>query len=154
MAMQRHPIEPARAGAGRPASAVRGVSALQDEHQEQVALFQWARYAESQWPELALLHAIPNGGHRHKAVAARMRAEGVRRGVPDICLPVPRHGWHGLYLELKTRRGRMSPDQGWWLRHLREQGYFAVLCRGSASAQQTIADYLSLPTVHPAAQLH
>ena len=56
------------------------------EHQEQVALFRWAEFAIARWPELALMYAIPNGGHRHKAVAAGLKAEGVKRGVPDVCL--------------------------------------------------------------------
>ena len=53
------------------------------EHDEQVLIFKWARLSEGRWPELALLFAIPNGGHRHKAVAAKLKAEGVRAGVPD-----------------------------------------------------------------------
>lgn len=42
------------------------------EHAEQVALFGWAVFASVRWPELALLHAIPNGGHRNKITAARL----------------------------------------------------------------------------------
>jgi hypothetical protein len=78
------------------------------EHDEQVALSRWVTLLQPRHPELALLHAIPNGGHRHKAVAVRLKAEGVKRGVPDLCLPVPRGGHHGLYLEMKTRQGRKS----------------------------------------------
>lgn len=73
------------------------------EAQEQITLFSWA--AVQAIPELALLYHIPNGGSRHKAEAARLRAEGVRSGVPDLCLPVPRGGCHGLYIELKRLRG-------------------------------------------------
>ena len=65
---------------------------LASEHQEQAALFRWAWFAQVKHPALALLYAIPNGGHRHKAVAARMKAEGVKAGVPDLCLPVARGG--------------------------------------------------------------
>ena len=54
------------------------------EHVEQAALFRWAEFARARLPELTLLHAIPNGGHRHKATAARLKAEGVKRGVPDL----------------------------------------------------------------------
>lgn len=84
------------------------------EAQEQVTLFSWA--AVQAIPELALLYHIPNGGSRHKAEAARLRAEGVRAGVPDLCLPVPRGGFHGLYIELKRLRGgRLSEQQRAWL---------------------------------------
>lgn len=113
-----------------------------EEHREQVALIRWADFARARWPELALLHAIPNGGQRHKAVAARMKAEGVRAGVPDLCLPVPRGRWHGLYIEMKTRRGRASPDQRWWLRALGKAGYRAEVCRGWDAARQVIEEYM------------
>ena len=54
---------------------------------EQVALFGWAEYNEAYYPELRLLYAIPNGGHRHKAMSAELKAEGVKPGVPNLCLP-------------------------------------------------------------------
>ena len=112
------------------------------EHHEQVALFRWARFAAAGRPELRLLHAIPNGGHRHKAVAARMKAEGVRSGVPDVFLPVPRGGFAGLYVEMKTRRGRVSEEQRRWIDALCAQGYRAEVCRDWNAARQLIEDYL------------
>lgn len=113
------------------------------EHQEQKALFAWASLAEGRWPELGLLYAVPNGGHRHKAVAARMKAEGVKSGVPDICLPVARGGYHGLYIELKTVRGQVSNAQRQWLRRLQAQGYRVAICRGWEAARKFIEDYLT-----------
>jgi hypothetical protein len=116
--------------------------AAESEHKEQVALFRWAEFAAARRPELRLLYAIPNGGHRHKAVAARMKAEGVRRGVLDICLPVARAPHHGLYIEMKTRRGRVSPDQRRWIAALRAQGYRAEVCRDWSEARQVIEQHL------------
>jgi len=116
----------------------------QDEHAEQAALFRWAEFARSRLPELVLLHAIPNGGHRHKATAARLKAEGVKRGVPDVCLPVARNGAHGLYIELKTERGKPTPEQLGWIRALRRQGYVAEVCRGWESARSMIEHYLTV----------
>src|SRR5262245_64718583 len=54
-----------------------------------------------------LCFAIPNGGARDVITAGRLKAEGVRAGVPDVCLPVARAGYHGLFLEVKRpdRRG-------------------------------------------------
>ena len=112
-------------------------------HKEQAALFRWAAFCEARHPELALLYAIPNGGHRHKAVAARMKAEGVKRGVPDVCLPVPRGGHHGLYVEMKTAEGTASQDQKEWLRALQRQGYRVAVCRGWEAARALIEDYLT-----------
>ncbi|QIT54106.1 VRR-NUC domain-containing protein [Aquisalimonas sp. 2447] len=112
------------------------------EHDEQAALFRWAGFARVRWPELAVMHAVPNGGHRRKATAGMLKAEGVRRGVPDICLPVPRAGFHGLYIELKTRRGTATRDQRWWIDALRRLGYRAEICRGWEAARAVIEDYL------------
>ena len=84
------------------------------EEQEQRLLLAWA--ARTGRPELRLLHAIPNGGKRLKSEAARLQAMGVKPGVPDLCLPVPRGKYHGLYIELKRLYGgRVSPAQrpGW-----------------------------------------
>ncbi len=118
------------------------------EHAEQAALFRWAEFARARLPELTLLHAIPNGGHRHKATAARLKAEGVKRGVPDLCLPVARSGAHGLYIELKTERGKTTPEQLGWIRALRRQGYVAEVCHGWESARSMIEHYLSAGPQH------
>lgn len=112
------------------------------EHIEQSALFYWAKLREPHTPELALLFAIPNGGHRHKAVAAKLKAEGVKAGVPDVCLPVPRGQYHGLYIELKAPGGRATDLQRNWLLALGAQGYFTRLCVGWEEAKKTIEDYL------------
>ena len=112
------------------------------EHAEQAALFRWVRFRVQRWPELELLHAIPNGGDRHPAVAAKLKAEGVRRGVPDICLPVPRGLWHGLYIELKAGTNGASPEQRQWISALREQGFRAEVCRGWEAAARLIAEHL------------
>lgn len=114
---------------------------LATEHQEQVVVIDWF---DMQYPALAgRLFAVPNGGHRHKAVAAQLKAEGVRAGVPDLWLPIPCHGFHGLIIEMKRRRGgQASTEQTGWLNFLDVHGYLAVLCAGADPAMQTIKDYL------------
>jgi len=112
------------------------------EHQEQSMLIAWARMTEGTYPELALLHAIPNGGWRHKATAGRLKAEGLKPGVPDLCLPVPRGKYAGCYIEMKSRKGRVRQSQRWWLDRLNEQGYLAVVCKGFAQAVDVITEYL------------
>ena len=110
---------------------------------EQITLFQWAALNVGKMPELVLLHHIPNGGHRSKATAGRLRAEGVKSGVPDLCLPVSRGGFHGLYIEMKRERGNMpTAHQKEWIAALERQGYKAVVCHGWEAAAQTIIDYL------------
>lgn len=123
----------------------------QREHQHQVALVKLCRYKEAEYPELALLYAIPNGGARHGAVAARMKAEGVQAGVPDLHLPVPRCGYASLYIELKApadaargkRAGRVRPKQQGWLDDLNEAGHLATVCHGESHAWGVIEAYLT-----------
>ena len=66
----------------------------------------------------------------------------MKPGVPDICLPVARGGYHGLYIELKTKTGSQSPEQKQWQRDLLNEGYCAVVCRGFYEAVDTIDWYM------------
>lgn len=116
------------------------------ESQEQQALFQWVAIAERQHPELRLLYAVPNGGYRNKVTAATLKSEGVKSGVPDMCLPVARGPYHGLYIELKRRKGgKISDTQTEWIQALRAHKYSAVVCYGWTEARQEIERYLAMP---------
>lgn len=115
---------------------------IPSEHAEQVTLMQWAALAEGHRPLLGLLHAIPNGGQRHPAIAAKLKREGVKRGVPDLCLPVARCGLHGLYLELKAADGRLSNEQKRWRDMLIAQGYGVAVVYGFEEARAVLEDYL------------
>lgn len=113
------------------------------EAQEQAALFEWAAYNEVNHPELRLLFAIPNGDLRHPVVARRLRATGTKAGVPDIFLPVARHGYYGLFIELKVGHNRLSEKQSEWICALRYQRYEVEICRnGWNAAADIILRYL------------
>lgn len=114
------------------------------EHQEQVAIFQWAAFNRRKYPELDLLLAIPNGGKRHIGTAKKLKAEGVKSGVPDITLQVARGGFNGLWIELKAGKGKPTPNQLLWLHNLTEQDYLAVVCVGAKAGIQQIEDYINL----------
>lgn len=114
------------------------------EYTEQVALFEWAAWASGRAPELALLLHIPNGGHRRKGVAGQLKAAGVKAGVPDLLLPVARHGAHGLWIELKAGKGRASEAQQFWRAELLAQGYDAHVVTGWQAAARLLCQYLSL----------
>lgn len=113
------------------------------ESEEQQALFQWANLMSGKHPELNLLVAIPNGGLRNMPEAVRFKAEGVRKGFPDMILPVARKGYHALAIELKrVKGGRVAPEQRQWLDDLSIQGWRAVVCRGFDEAKAEIESYL------------
>jgi len=121
------------------------VDAAPLEHDEQCALFDWADLAQGEHPELAMLFAIPNGGARHPAVAAQLKAEGVKAGVPDIFLACARGRWHGLFVELKRadRSNHATSAQRAWMEMLRRYGYCAIVCYGATEAINAIMGYLT-----------
>lgn len=113
------------------------------EDTEQMHLFEWAAWICKQYPELDLMHHIPNGGKRSKSEAARFKALGVKAGVPDIFLPCAQGGYHGLYIELKrTKGGKLSAAQKEWIDALRGQGYKVIVCYGFDEAREVIISYL------------
>ena len=116
----------------------------------QLALLCWCSLPEIKlvYPELKYLYAIPNGGFRDKREAAKLRATGVKAGVPDLCLPVRRGKWSGLYIELKRpiqagkTKGKVSDEQKDWIQFLMSQGYGAVVCYGWEQARDMIIQYM------------
>lgn len=93
-------------------------------------------------PDPYLLFAVPNGGRRGAAEAAILKGEGVRTGVPDLFLAVPRGRYHGLFLELKTEDGRISKHQLAMHALLARQDYFVAVPRSVGEAFHIIETYL------------
>lgn len=98
----------------------------------------------SKYPGIELLFHVPNGGSRNKIEAAHLKRQGVKPGVPDLCLPVARGQYHGLFIELKTDIGRASAEQKGWIERLNAEGYFAEVCHGWESAVRVLEWYLAL----------
>ena len=114
------------------------------ESAEQEALFEWAEYHMGRWPALECLYHIPNEGKRSAARGAQMKREGMKKGVPDLCLPVAMGAYHGLYIEMKRRRdGRLTKEQKEWMEKLNRYGNKAVVCRGWEEAAQAISEYMT-----------
>jgi hypothetical protein len=144
------------------------------EHIEAKALMQWIAMLTPKHPELDLLFAIPNGGARNVIVAKKLKAEGVKAGIPDYFLPVPKWLAHslyvdnktmdhplyfedhandsytiipGLFLELKRQCGvpsDVSKAQKEKMRLFEEQGYKCVVAFGADDAIKKILDYLGV----------
>ena len=97
------------------------------EHQEQVMLIQWFRRT---YPEVRIF-AIPNGEKRSQSAGARLKAEGVSAGVPDLFIPA----WN-TWVELKrSKGGRVSAEQKSWIAYLESVGHKAFICAGCDSAK-------------------
>lgn len=106
---------------------------IASEHEEQVQFVQWFRrkYAPIR------IFAIPNGGYRSRATAARLKAEGVSRGVPDLFIPE----WN-LWIEMKRAKGgKLSPDQVNWIKYLKDLGNTVHVAYGAYDAMQFVDDF-------------
>ena len=112
------------------------------EHEHAKALMEWCEYNYAQFPELKLMFAIPNGGARHIAVASKMKAEGVKAGVPDYFLPVATRTYHGLFIELKTEKGKATKLQKEWHFDLECEGYRVEVCNGWFAASDLLKSYM------------
>lgn len=139
--MRRARLTPSRRTTRQPAA--------DSEHAHQVALIERARAYEHVWPALKTLIAIPNGGHRHKVTAAKLKAEGVRAGVSDLGLFAPRGQFHGIWLELKApsraREGvcALTEAQLDWLAQMTEAGYAVALAFGCDAGWEAVRYYLA-----------
>lgn len=111
------------------------------EHEEQKAVVRWF---DLQFPALReRLVAVPNGGQRHIAVASKLKAEGVRKGFPDLMLLKRSGDYSGLFIEMKRiKGGALKPEQADWLQWLSEQGFKTAVCKGADEARETIKAYL------------
>lgn len=115
------------------------------EHREQCALIEWARYQRFNGTPISDdLHAIPNGGQRHPAVAGKLKAEGVKAGIPDLMLTIAVPPYHGLFIEMKAIDGRLTESQREQIERLSARGYRAVCCMGFDEARIAIERYLGL----------
>lgn len=119
------------------------------ESQSQKAVVEWARWNVGRLPQLALLHSVPNGAFlgrdRRQAAAhmARLKAEGLREGVPDLFLPAARAQFHGLYIEMKRRGERLSGKQSEFIQAVQAEGYCGRVCFDAEQAIAALEDYLA-----------
>lgn len=113
----------------------------EDQHQQ--AYTDWAWYNRNLYPELDLYHHIPNGGRRDKKTAARLKAQGVKAGVPDIFIPAPADGYHGLYIELKVDGNYADEEQNNFLDAVTKHGYFACIAYGWRAAAMATEIYFA-----------
>lgn len=119
------------------------------EGNEQKTLFTWLKLQHPLAGKLA--YHVPNGGHRLKSVAAKLKGQGVKAGVSDIVLPMARGGYFGLYIEFKATPPHdavVSASQHAFLQGVELQGYLGIVCRGLTAAMDVINGYMAMaPTV-------
>ena len=119
------------------------VAGMGSESQEQAQLIAWWKAVGQRLAPNVVLAAIPNGGARDAITGARLKREGVVRGMPDLVLLCARCGQHALFIEMKTKRGRVSESQRDLFPLLEAQGYGVAVCRGWREAADTVEAYLA-----------
>ena len=77
-----------------------------------------------------------------KSIKVYMKAEGLKAGIPDLMLPFSASGYHGLFIELKTKTGKTQPNQKEWCEKLAKEGYRTEICFGWDSAREVIEKYI------------
>ena len=105
------------------------------EEDHQRALAEWLDMRKVAW-----FHP-PNGGHRARTVAAKLKGQGVKAGVPDVIIITPppaRPGAVGTVLELKTETGRVRASQRLWLETFEACGWVALVGRGWVDAVEKL----------------
>ncbi|HEI9812444.1 TPA: VRR-NUC domain-containing protein [Serratia marcescens] len=115
----------------------------QPELEEQAALIEWADKTVIDGIRIGdyLIH-IPNEGRRGPKAARDAKRLGVRAGVPDLFLVLPRGGYAGLWVEMKSIRGISSSVQIKWMDKLVCEGYAVALCNGFLVAKTYIEKYI------------
>lgn len=108
------------------------------EHDEQTALFGLFKATTYVSPLFDLVFAIPNqgirGGRAGKISGSRFKAEGKKKGVPDIMVPVANKDYHGLFIEMKTKYNSAEKEQIEWMQRLKQQGYDAIVSYSAIDA--------------------
>lgn len=146
-------FEPSKVKTGKPISPEQ--LATGSESGEQKALFLWAALSVGKYPALAYMFAVPNGFFATIAQKGKMKAEGLRSGVPDIFLPCvmcsPIDGkimWSGCFIELKLEKyrnrknGGCSEEQLDFINYAASAGYYTKVCYNWEEAKDTIVSYL------------
>lgn len=111
------------------------------EHDIQAALIARVRAMPHRYPELQLLHAIPNGGSRSKGEAGKMKAEGQLASIPDLFLPLARGNFHGLYLETKRPGEHQRKDQRETAGKLQANGFAVRVYRSIEEGLEILLQY-------------
>lgn len=120
---------------------IKGVHHNDEEHRIQVACVEWFR---KEFPMYyRLLFAIPNGGKRDAFTGKTLKDEGALAGVADLFFAVSNRETHGLFIEMKTPKGRQQDTQKEFEEAVKKQGYGYVVCRSVEEFKKTIIKHLS-----------
>jgi hypothetical protein len=112
---------------------------MTSEHAIQSAFFDWAKLH----PVARRAYAVPNAAKRSPRLASMMIAEGLRKGVLDVHIPVAAGGCHGMWIEFKAGRNTLTPEQAAEVDQLAHDGFFVLVSWDAVDAIQKAVEYLN-----------
>jgi hypothetical protein len=112
-----------------------------EEESEQVAFVGWFRV---QYPHYkALINIVSIGENVGPRRMARLKKMGLTPGWPDLLLAIPGPRSLGLFIEMKSKKGRLHGGQPEIHSKLIEQGYKVTVCYSFEDARNVTKEYLS-----------
>jgi hypothetical protein len=114
------------------------------EYDLQCAVFEWAARQKERWPEIVLMRSSLAGTKITLGQQMKAKRAGFKTGYPDIMLDHARGGYHGLRIELKTKKGTLSRAQKLWIQALTDQGFYAYCCKGFDPTIECITRYFEM----------
>lgn len=113
------------------------------ESEIQQSCIEWFRWVHRDLWEDGVLFHIPNEGIRLGRIGSRMKREGIVRGVADLCLALPRHGYGALYIEMKRPKCYQSPEQKTWQKNMEKHGNKYAVVRSRDEFEMVVNEYLA-----------
>ena len=120
---------------------------IESAHQAQVVEWSKWAYKTGKYPMLNMLHCSLNGVKLSGTQAKIAKGQGMLSGVPDLFLPVPKNGYHGLFIEMKSEKGRVTENQHWFLTNAESVGYKTAVCYSAKEAISAIQAYYDQETI-------
>lgn len=122
------------------------------EEREQSLVYRWStkQSVREACQGIEWLYHCPNGGKRDKVTANKLKAMGVKKGIPDLQLNLVRKGYNGIAIEMKDPNGRLEPEQKECIKHYMAQNWLVYVCYSAVEAHAALCNYFDIsPTQYP-----
>ena len=111
------------------------------ESREQQIIFEWASWNKNKYPGIETMYHIANEGKRSASNGSRLKREGMKSGVSDICVPVAKSGYNNLYIELKSGKNKATKEQLNFINLINKYGGKALVVYEADNAIEVIKAY-------------
>ena len=111
------------------------------ESREQQIIFEWASWNKNKYPGIEAMYHIANEGKRSASNGSRLKREGLKSGVSDICVPVAKCGYNNLYIELKSGKNKATREQLNFINLINKYGGKALIVYEADNAIEVIKAY-------------